>query len=325
MKDIQILSVMSELGAGTRGASLGIDALQVASLKYKPEFFKNRPIREVKTLNQRLYRKDKMRYAKRLDAISQMYQRTAWELKEIYEKHKVPVVFSGDHSNAGGTIAGIKKAFPKERLGVIWIDAHTDLHTPYTSPSGNVHGMPLSTALHEDNLENKNNEPNDEVKWYWNEMKGSNQRIHHEDLFFIGVRSSEEPEQKLREKHNIPNVTVDELREKGAEKVAAQALDYLKDCDIIYISFDVDSLDPSISHGTGTPVEHGLWEEEASTLLLTLVDDPRVCCLETTEINPLLDTKNSTAEMAFRIIRPVIEKFEKKSFLQERDGAALEN
>lgn len=316
---------MSELGAGTRGSSLGIDAIQVASLKYKPEFFHERAIRSVKTLNPRLFRKDKMRYAKRLDGIAQMYQQISWELKEVYENGQVPVVFSGDHSNAGGTIAGIKKSFPSERLGVIWVDAHSDLHTPYTSPSGNVHGMPLATALHEDNLENKNNDPNDEVIWHWNEMKGSNQRIKPEDLFFIGVRSSEEPEQKLRQKYSIPNVTVAELREKGVEKVAEMALEHLRDCDIIYISFDVDSMDPSVSRGTGTPVDDGLWEDEARELLLKLVEDSRICCLETTEVNPLLDNQNVMAETAFRIVQPVIEKFEQNPFSLENDGTHFEN
>lgn len=311
-KKMQMLAVMSELGAGTRGSSLGLNAIEIASLKYDPEFFANRKIKKVKTLNERLYREDKMRYARRLDSIAEMYHRIKNLVSDSIGEGSFPFIFAGDHSNAGGTIAGIKKCYPKKRLGVIWVDAHSDLHSPYTSPSGNVHGMPLATALHEDNLENKNNQPDEDVIWHWNEMKGPNQRLRHSDLFFIGVRDSEQPEKNLMKKHNIPNVTVEELREMGPEKVAEKALDHLKDCDIIYVSFDVDSMDPSVSRGTGTPVEHGLMEEEARQLLLRLVEDPRLCCFEITEVNPLLDDKgNAMGEAAFRIVREVANKIEK--------------
>lgn len=304
---------MSELGAGTRGSSLGLSALKMASLKYQRGFFKDHTVKEVRTLNQRLFRKSELRFGKRLDGIAEMYTRIAKTLEEVYKKHKLPILFSGDHSNAGGSIAGIKEAYPKKRLGVIWIDAHADLHSPYTSPSGNVHGMPLATALSEDNLDCQNNTPAEDTIWHWNEMKGSNQRVKPQDLFFVGLRDTEQPEDYLREKYGMPNVEVADLRQRGAAAVAAQALEHLKKCEILYISFDVDSMDPSVSRGTGTPVDGGLMEEEARELLLHLVEDPRLCCLEVTEINPLLDEKgNSMAEAAFRVVHPVIEKIESK-------------
>lgn len=312
-KKIQFISVMSELGAGTRGSSLGFEALKMASLKNDMEFFKKYPIKRVKTLNDRLFKKSTKKFAKRLDGIEEMYRNIEKDVSTALRSNKFPVLFSGDHSNAGGTISGIKTAYPNKRLGVIWVDAHGDLHSPYTSPSGNVHGMPLATALHEDNLENKNNEPTKETIWHWNEMKGSNQRVLHSDLFFIGVRDAEEPELNLMKKHNIPNVSVDELRKMGIEAVVKKALGHLAACDIIYISFDVDSMDPSVSRGTGTPVPHGLTADEARTLLLGLIEDKRLCAFETTEINPLLDDKgNAMAETAFSIVKPVVEKIEKQ-------------
>ncbi len=312
-KKLQILSIMSELGAGTRGSSLGFDALKMASLKYDYQFFTKRNVKRVKTENDLIFKKSTRKFAKRLDGIERMYRNIEKEVSQKLKNNYFPVVFSGDHSNAGGTIAGIKTAYPKKRLGVIWIDAHADLHSPFTSPTGNVHGMPLATAIHDDNLENQNNQPSEETIWHWNEMKGSNQRVRHSDLFFIGVRDTEEPEENLMKVHNIPNVTTDELREKGVKEVAKMALEHLKDCDIIYISFDVDSMDPSVSRGTGTPVEHGLTEDEARDLILYLVDDKRLCCFETTEVNPLLDDKgNAMAEAAFRVVKPVIEKIESK-------------
>jgi arginase len=304
---------MSELGAGTRGSSLGFDALRMASLKYDYQFFVKRNIKRVKTENDLIFKKSTRKFAKRLDGIERMYRNIEKEVSQKLKNNYFPVIFSGDHSNAGGTISGIKTAYPRKRLGVIWIDAHADLHSPYTSPSGNVHGMPLATAVHDDNLENQNNQPSEETIWHWNEMKGSNQRVKHSDLFFIGVRDTEEPENNLMKKHSIPNITTDELRKLGVAEVAKKALEHLKDCEIIYISFDVDSMDPSVSKGTGTPVPGGLTEDEARELILNLIEDKRLCCFETTEINPLLDDKgNAMAEAAFRVVKPVIEKIENK-------------
>jgi arginase len=303
---LQIIGVMSELGAGTRGASLGLNALEVASLQYDRTFFRNRVIHRVETENERLYREVLEPYAKRLDGIKAMYDRIQDKVASTLGRNDFPLIIAGDHSNAGGTIAGLKKANPKKRLGVVWVDAHADLHSPYTSPSGNVHGMPLATALHEDNLANTNNQPEAETIWNWNEMKGPNQRVRHSDLYFIGVRDTETPEENLMAEHNIPNCTVAQAREKGAEATAKDALSYLKDCDLIYVSFDVDSMDPSVSVGTGTPVANGFYEDEVREVLLHLVKDPRLCCFEIVEVNPLLDKNgNSMAEAAFRILQPV--------------------
>ena len=311
-KELEIIGVMSELGAGTRGASLGLDALQVASLKYDRSFFQRNPEKKVATLNHRLYREVLEPYAKRLDAIAEMYRRIESTVSGSIKKGNLPIVISGDHSSAGGTIAGIKKAYPNKRLGVIWVDAHADLHSPYTSPSGNVHGMPLATAIHEDNIQCKNNEPEQETIWHWNEMKGSNKRVLPKDLIFIGVRSTEAPEDEIMKRYNIPNITVEESRKMGADKTAEKASSYLKDCDIIYVSFDVDSMDPEVSEGTGTPVPGGFLEIEVRNILLALLRDERLCCFEMVEINPLLDLKgNSMAEAAFRIFKPLYESLEK--------------
>lgn len=302
---------MSELGAGTRGSSLGLDALQIASIKTDPSFFPQREVSQIKTENHLLYQEVKTPSAPRIDGISVMYDRIQSEVSHSLEHQEFPCVISGDHSNAGGTIAGIKKAFPQKRLGVIWIDAHADLHSPYTSPTGNVHGMPLATALGEDNLENKVCDPEEEAIWHWNEMKGSAPRVQPEDIFFLGLRDTEEPEDKLREKHKMPNISVDQLREMGVKAAAQKAREHLADCDIIYISFDVDSLDPIVSVGTGTPVDEGFSEDEGRDLLLELVEDPRLITLEVVEINPLLDMNgNSMAEASFRILQPVVKKLE---------------
>ncbi len=310
-RELQIIGVTSELGAGTRGSSLGLDAMQIASLQVDRSFFMRHAEIRLETVNHRLYEETEMAYAKRLDGIAEMYSRIENSVSSSLRQNQFPIVISGDHSSAGGTIAGIKKAFPNKRLGVIWLDAHADLHSPYTSPSGNVHGMPLATAIQEDNLECQNNQPEQETIWHWNVMKGSNQRVLPQDIVFIGVRSTETPEDVLIEKYEIPNHTVDEVREKGITKTVEESLNYLSDCDILYLSFDVDSMDPSVSKGTGTPVEGGFTEEEALEIIQQLLKDPRFCCFETVEINPLLDDKgNAMAEAAFRIFKPVYEQIE---------------
>jgi len=310
-RPLQIIGVTSELGAGTRGSSLGLDAMQIASLQYDRSFFLRHPEIRLETVNHHLYEETDLAYAKRLDGIAEMYRRIEHTVSKSLKTGQFPVVIAGDHSSAGGTIAGIKRAFPNKRLGVVWLDAHADLHSPYTSPSGNVHGMPLATAIKEDNLECQNNQPEMETIWHWNEMKGPNRRVQPEDLVFIGVRSTETPEEVIMEKHEIPNFTVAEVREKGIDGTVREVLDHLADCEILYLSFDVDSMDPSISVGTGTPVPGGFTEEEAKSIISGLLKDPRFVCFETVEINPLLDDKgNAMAEAAFRIFKPIYEQLQ---------------
>ena len=299
---------MSELGAGTRGASLGLDAMRIASFKLNPKFFKKNKVEEVKHLNNMLFEEVTTPYAKRLDGIVTIYERISEKLEEVISANTFPIVISGDHSNAGGTIAGIKNVYSNKRLGVIWIDAHADLHSPYTSPSGNVHGMPLATALGEDNLDCTLKKVPETTQAQWEKLKGKEPRVLASDLVFIAVRSTEMPEDYLILRNKIPNIKTDEVRDLGPLKTAEKALSLLKDCDIIYVSFDVDSLDPSISRGTGTPVPHGLHEEEATGIIIRLLEDPRVCCLEITEINPVLDDKgNAMGEAAFRILNTAVD------------------
>ena len=196
-------------------------------------------------------------------------------------------------------------AFPDERIGVIWIDAHADMHSPYTTPSGNLHGMPLATALAEDNLEVQTNELDEKTEELWERLKnigGITPKIKYADLIYIGVRDTEAQEDYLMEKHGVRNITTRELRQIGVEEVVEIVNDRLKDCSKIYISFDVDSLDPKISVGTGTPVPQGLRFKEARELLQSLCRDERVCCLEFVEINPTLDTENAMAETAFKLL-----------------------
>ena len=190
-------------------------------------------------------------------------------------------------------------AKPKNRLGVIWIDAHADLHSPYTTPSGNMHGMPLATALVEDNIENQVHYPDEKTVTLWNQLKNIGKitpKIRPEDIVFIALRDFEKEEEHIIKKYNIKVNTVQEVRRKGVENVVRQTLMHLSNCDDIYVSFDVDCLDSSISRGTGTPVSNGLREREAEDMLASLMQNHKICCFEITEVNPTLDKENLLAD-----------------------------
>jgi arginase len=306
MRKPKLVLLRSELGAGTRGASLGVDALKIAAIDLESNYFRKYDSVDIEDENWMLLEKVNHKYAKRIRGLVKIYERLSKVvLKQLKKTDAFPIVLAGDHSTAGGTIAGIKTAFPDERLGVIWIDAHADIHSPYTTPSGNLHGMPLATALSEDNLEVQTNELDEKTEAYWEKLKnigGISPKLSYDDLIYIGVRDTEAQEDYLIEKHAVRNITTRELRQIGIEEVVDIVNARLKNCTKIYISFDVDSLDPKISVGTGTPVPQGLRFKEARELLQTLCRDPRVCCLEFVEINPTLDTENAMAETAFKLL-----------------------
>lgn len=306
MKNIKLIEVPSEIGAGTRGASLGVDAIKIAALDFMSNFFIHFPSEKVEVANQLLFEPIHSPYAKRIHGLLDIYNRLSKSVSDCLKNNFFPVVLSGDHSTAGGTISGIRIAKPKSKLGVIWIDAHADLHTPFTTPSGNMHGMPLAAVIGEDNLENKAHEVDENTIKQWNDLKGVGKimpKVLPEDIVFISLRDFEREEKSLIEKYGMKVITTGELRRIGAENVSRKVLRYLSDCTDIYVSFDVDSLDSSISKGTGTPVSNGLKEREAEDLISKFMQNRKVCCFEITEVNPTLDKENLMAEIAFNILQ----------------------
>lgn len=305
MRKIKLVEVRSEIAAGTRGASLGVDALKIASLDKKSNFFTQFDPINVPDANNFLWKGNKHPHAKYIDGVYQVLKNVYSTIESLRLEKKFPIVLAGDHSTAAGTIMGIKAAHPNKRLGVIWIDAHADFHTPFTTPSGNMHGMPLAMTAQLDNRACQVNEPSEDTLLYWDKIKkigGDFPKINPSDIVFISVRDTESPEDYLIREYGIKNFPTKEVREKGIMTVAQEALETLKDCEQIYISFDVDSLDSSISVGTGTPVPNGLTVEEAIQLNAELIKDKRVCCWEIVEVNPTLDTENTMAEIAFDVL-----------------------
>ncbi len=308
-RKIRIVEVKSEIGAGTRGASLGVDAIKVAALDYGSSLFNRLESVDIPNENKMLFEAQGSPYAKRLKGIVSLYEKIGKEVSDALKSKLFPIVLAGDHSTAGGTIAGIKMAYPKSKLGVIWIDAHADLHSPYTTPTGNVHGMPLAATLGEDNATNKMNKPDKETVDLWNKLKkvgGVTPKITYKDLVFIGVRDVEPEETYLLKKNKVRMFSTSDVKRNGVEKIARDALAHLSHCTHIYISFDVDSMDSSISKGTGTPVRNGITEKEAGSLCVRLIQNEKVCCFEIAEVNPTLDKENLMAENTFEILQRVV-------------------
>ncbi len=306
IKPIKIVEVKSEIGAGTRGASLGIDAIKIAALDFGSPFFKKYKSIEIPNENHLLLEPVVNDYAKRIKGVYNLNERLANQIKKILLEDELPIVLAGDHSSAIGTIAGIKMAFPDKRLGVVWIDAHADLHSPYTTPSGNMHGMPLACALAEDNKDRQQNKPDDETIEYWEKLKNLGNlkpKIYYSDLVYIALRDYEPQEEYLIKKNKVRIFTVPEIRKKAVERIAIETLNYLDHCDLIYVSFDVDSMDSRISSGTGTPVPNGITEKEAGNLIYYLMRSKKIVCFEMVEINPTLDRENLMAENAFEILQ----------------------
>lgn len=306
MKNIKLIEIPSEIGAGTRGASLGIEAIKIAALDFMSNFFIHFPSEKIPTENKLLYEPIESPYAKRIKGIVAIYERVSKAVSDSIRNNFFPVVLSGDHSTAGATIAGIKMAKPKSKLGVIWIDAHADMHTPFTTPSGNVHGMSLAVTINENNKDCAVHDVDDETIKYWNQLKNTGKiapKVLPEDIVLISLRDYEKEERYLIEKYGMKVITTKEVRTKGPENVVRSVLRYLGDCTDIYISFDVDSLDSSISKGTGTPVNNGLREREAEDLISKFMQNRKVCCFEITEVNPTLDKENLMAEIAFNILQ----------------------
>jgi len=315
MSHLKLYEITSELGAGTRGSSLGVKALKIASLGFNSDYFSLIPTTKIKTENDKLFEKVKHPYAKRIPSIYKMWERMSSSIYQtIKVENKFPIILTGDHSNAGGLISGVKMAHPDKKIGLIWIDAHADIHSPLTTPSGNMHGMPIAALLDNDNIDKQRNKIDKETRQLWNKMKNLGNirpKVQAEDIVYIAVRDTEEEEDHIIEKNNIKKISVASLRKRGVSAIVKEVLEYLK-VDIIYISFDVDSMDPKLSIGTGTPVENGITNSEAEELLTKLVKDERTIAFEMTEINPTLDSENKMAKNSFKILESVTEVIKSK-------------
>ena len=268
-----------DLGAGRRGVDMGPSAIRLAGLEASLERL-GYTVQDLGNINvpvaEALQNKNGLHYAEPIrETCAAVYE----ELRKIPQE-VFPIALGGDHSVSMGTVAGVAQ---RGRTGVLWIDAHADLNTPATSPSGNIHGMPLAHLL-------GHGDPR------FLELWGGGAVVWPEDIVFIGLRSLDRAERDFIRQHKIRAYTMKEIDGRGVAEVAVEALDYLQ-TERLHVSFDADVLEPSLAPGVGTPVPGGLTYREAHLLMELLADAERVTSLDLVEVNPILDVKNETGRI----------------------------
>ena len=290
MKKITIIGVPLDLGAGRRGVDMGPSALRIAGISkrisemgYQVE---DRGNIDVPIIQEEISDPNtKLRY---LEEISTVNEKLAQEVRSAREAGSLPVVLGGDHSIAIGSIAG---AASNDRLGVIWIDAHGDFNTDETTPSGNIHGMPLaaSVGLGNDKL----------VK-----CGGFSPKISPKDIVLIGIRQLDDPEREALKREGVKVFSIAKVDELGVKEVIHQTLEYLEaqKVDRIHLSFDMDALCPIEAPGVGTPVKGGLTYREAHLAMELLSQSNKISSIDLVEVNPTLDEKNKTAQLAVELV-----------------------
>lgn len=305
MTKIQSFVNKNELGAGTRGSSLSFDALRFEAMN---SGFELGEVTYLLSNNEYLFNKviKQNPYALNIDGLLDYYKKNVNILLNEIKFNENQVFFSADHASTGLYLSAFKRLHPDERIGVVWIDAHGDMHSPYTSPSGNMHGMTLSIALREDNKDCKKRDIDEVLMKKWQELQnlsGEKKALNYEDLVFVGIRDLEKEEKYILNKNNVKHYLVGEAREDGIEECARYIFEMLKPCSHIFLSFDVDSMDPNmVSDGTGTPVENGFTFKETKQLIDLLTKSDKKTSFEIVEINPLLDSQNEMARKCLEII-----------------------
>lgn len=300
LMELQIITSNWEYGAGKKGTSEGPQAL-LKSLKEKGaekllqlphvDIEQTVEYEDVETIH---YPK-----LKRAKPLIEHQERFANAIEMSRGDFPFQLLLTGDHSNAIGGLAGFCRQGDSGKKGIIWIDAHLDLHSPYTTPSGNIHGMSVNTALDIDNKRSQVSEVDADCEELWNTIKNlkKNHSIPPRNIVFIGIRSFEEPELKLVQNEGIKVIYAEEIHKNGIQWALQECADYLREVtEEWYVSFDVDSMDPSVSKGTGTPVKGGISKEQAFTTLDYFIQNDKTQVLEITEINPSLDTEKPMAD-----------------------------
>lgn len=296
---LSLLVADSELGGAAPGPSLGPQALITSALSRGLDRFEHvdawcrapRRRREHFVRPSLEFMDEFVTYARELCSVH----------AAALEHHGHTLLVSGDHSNAIGWVAGQREAMPDAKIGLVWIDAHGDIHSPWTSPSGNLHGLPIAAMLGLDHIHMATREPGAVERVAWSQLKrlgpgGICPKLRPEDVFYVDIRDLEQEEWRALEEHSIPHLTAAEVDTHGIDRVIDEVWRYFAGYDALYVSFDIDSVDPEFIQGTGTPVPGGMTLEDASRLLRALVAHPALTTLEITEINPLRDVRNQTAE-----------------------------
>ena len=234
---------------------------------------------------------NKMKY---LDEIVHANVGLADKVYSALENNTLPITIGGDHALALGSIAGVSKYYGNENIAVVWVDAHGDINTHETSPSGNIHGMPLSGSMGigHDTLTN---------------LYFDGQKVKPENIFLLAVRDLDMGELELIDEYNLNLWKMQDIKYKGLDYVLNEFKSMLKNKNIenIHFSFDIDALDPSYAPGTGTPVENGINFAEAKSIIETIIGTKLVRSMDFVEFNPDLDENNKTIEICTELLKTI--------------------
>lgn len=289
-KKVRIIGVPTDLGASRRGVDMGPSALRVANigpklgkLGYDVEDVGNVPVAVRESVL-----KPQEKGIKYLPEIVDTVTHLKDKVYQAFKDGRIPLILGGDHSLAIGSIAGATKFFgeKKQKIGVIWLDAHGDINTPETSQSGNIHGMPLAHGLgigHKELLALSETSP----------MVDPSRTV------LIGIRDLDPGEQNTIREMGVRAFTMRDIDEMGMRNVVQEAIRIASNGTAgFHLSYDVDSMDPSVAPGVGTPVRGGFTYREGHLAMETLHDSGKILSMDVTEVNPILDTSNQTADMA---------------------------
>jgi arginase len=297
--NIHLLGVPMDLGAGRRGVDMGPSAIRIAGISDRLKDLGHRVDDEgdidIKNVEELRIGDVRARY---LREIARALKIVSAKVDKIIERKGFPLVIGGDHSIAAGTISGISMACRRKRkkMGLLWVDAHGDINTPATSPSGNVHGMPLAAVL---GLGPKE----------LTHIGGFARKVDPANVALVGIRSLDEGEKKHLKQLGVNVFTMTDIDRQGIHRVMKKALGCTtQGTDMLHVSFDLDAVDPTITPGVGTPVKGGLNYREAHLLMELIAESRAMTSIELVEVNPILDSKNTSAEFAVELIQSVFGK-----------------
>jgi arginase len=293
MKTVNIIGVPLDLGAGRRGVDMGPSAVRVADLNkklaglgYSVEDAGNVPVRIAETQH------FGDQSSKFLKEITEVCEHLAQLVEKGLARNFLPVVLGGDHSIAMGTLAGVAKHFYRmnQNIGLVWFDAHADFNTPETSPSGNVHGMPLAAVVGVGPSELAN-------------LYDICPKIKPQNTALVGVRDIDSAEKELLASSAVRVFTMRDIDERGMRSVVEEAIKIATQHTTgLAVSWDMDFLDPSFAPGVGTPVKGGASYRESHLAMEMIADTNKLLSLELVEMNPVLDHMNTTASLGVELI-----------------------
>ncbi|GIO23062.1 arginase [Oceanobacillus sp. J11TS1] len=287
-KDISILGVPMDLGQSRRGVDMGPSAIRYAGVVNRLKAIGHTVIDagNIEIIQSKQEEKETTNL-KNLEAVVKANSILAEKVNLQIKEGKFPLILGGDHSIAIGTLAGVARNY--SNLGVIWYDAHGDLNDEKTSPSGNVHGMPLAASL-------GIGHPS------LTKVGGYSPKIKPENVVIIGARDLDDGERKLIKELGIKVYTMHEIDKLGMHHIMKSAINDLRDTDGVHLSLDLDGLDPKDCPGVGTPVIGGISYRESHLAMELLEEAQIITSAEFVEVNPILDEKNKTAEVAVALL-----------------------